>query len=319
MTHMTKRAALRRLLRSERVSRVVGAHDALSAKLAERHGFDAIWASSFGISASAAVPDASILSMTELLAAVVSMNDASPLPLIADCDSGFGQVRNVVHLVRRYEGSGISAICIEDKVFPKVNSFAARSQVLVSTEDFCAKILAAVGTRQDPEFAVIGRTEALIAGLGLDEALRRAHAYVAAGADAILVQSSDRTGAEVTEFARRWALRAPLAVVPTAFPEMQLNELAESGVRLVIYANHALRAAVRAMDTVLSEIAMSDSSACVEDRLGSMKEVFALQHLEEMQDMETRYHGLGRAVASRSDVDAVPAPADREDAPSCSR
>ena len=109
---------------------VIGAHDALGGKLGEQAGFHALWASGLEISTSAGVPDANILSMTEFLDAAMEMNHATQIPVICDCDTGFGNSNNVIHLVRRYEAAGLAAICIEDKLFPKVNSFVTGRQEL---------------------------------------------------------------------------------------------------------------------------------------------------------------------------------------------
>lgn len=156
---------------------MVGAHNGLTARLAERAGFEAVWASGFEISASYALPDASILTMTQLLEAADAMNAATLLPVIADCDTGFGGPLHVAHTVRSYERRGIAGICIEDKLFPKLNSFAACAQELVPIEEFGRKVTAGKVAQTTDEFLLIARTEALVVGLSLDEALSRADAY----------------------------------------------------------------------------------------------------------------------------------------------
>ena len=184
---MNKAAKLRELFKSEGVIRAVGAHDGLSAKLVELNGFDGVWASGFEISASHAVPDANILTMTQYLEAASIMNDAVSIPVVADCDTGYGNSNNVMHMVRKYEAAGIAAVTIEDKMFPKVNSYIPGRQEWASIAEFVGKILAAKNAQQTKDFMVIARVEALIAGWGQEEALRRAHAYAEAGADAILI------------------------------------------------------------------------------------------------------------------------------------
>src|SRR5439155_21423258 len=128
------------------------------------------------------------------------MDFVTTIPIMADCDTGFGDEFNVAHLVRHYERQRVAAICIEDKVYPKINSFMKGSQTLESIEKFISKIHAAKDTQTDPDFVVIARTEAFIAGEGLEVVLERAHAYAEAGADAILIHSKESTSVEIASF-----------------------------------------------------------------------------------------------------------------------
>src|SRR3989338_9204423 len=125
---MNKTAQLRELFKRDAIIKAIGAHNALSAKLAEAAAFDCIWASGFEISTSYCVPDANILTMTDFLNAAISMNEAVSIPVIADCDTGFGNSNNVIHMVKKYESAGIAAVCIEDKHFPKLNSLVGGRQ-----------------------------------------------------------------------------------------------------------------------------------------------------------------------------------------------
>src|SRR3989442_15359104 len=209
----------RLLLRGPGIVLAAGAHDALSAKIAEQAGFEAIWASGFGISAVQAVPDANILTLTETLEAVRRIVDAVRIPVGADCDNGYGKAINVMRTASEFEPAGAAGICIEDNEFPKRCSFySGVRRDLVPVEEHARKIEAATVARRDPGFAVIARTEALIAGLGLDEALARARAYARAGADAVLVHSKARDFGELASFARVWDGRVPLVAVPTTYP-----------------------------------------------------------------------------------------------------
>jgi len=257
--------------------RVVGAHSGLSARLVEASGFDAIWASGFELSTSHGLPDASILTMSELLEAARNMHEVVSIPVIADCDTGFGDIPNVVNMVRRYEASGIAGVCIEDKVFPKLNSFVADGHELIDVGRFAMKLRAAKRAQRGSDLVVIARTEALIAGGDVAEALRRAEVYVEAGADAILVHSRASTPAEIWAFLDRWDQRAPVVVVPTTFFAVDAHELERRGVRMVIYANHGLRAAVRAMQDTFRQLHESGSSRVVEDRIASVSELLELQ------------------------------------------
>jgi phosphoenolpyruvate phosphomutase len=272
-----KAQRLRDLLAGPSIARAVGAHNGLTARLAEHSGFESIWASGFEISASYAVPDASLLSMTQLLDAAEAMDAAADLPVIADCDTGFGGPLNVAHTVRCYERRGIAAICVEDKVFPKLNSFAATTHELVPAAEFAGKIRAGKAAQTGDAFLLIARTEALVAGLSVSEALRRAHAYCAAGADAILVHSKSRDAGQVLEFAACWDEGVPLIAVPTTYGGVQEKELQEAGFSMVIYANQGIRAAIRSVSAVLAVLADAGRAHAVEDQVASMSEVFALQ------------------------------------------
>ena len=168
---------LRNKIKENPILKIGGAFDAMSAKLVEINGFDAVWAGSFAISATHAVPDASIMTMTEFLQVAKNMADSCEIPIIADCDTGFGGPSNVAHLVTQYENAGIAGISIEDKIFPKQNSLLKNGkQELLSEKDFVAKIIAAKEAKNDENFFVIARTEALIAEMGVDEAIKRSNA-----------------------------------------------------------------------------------------------------------------------------------------------
>jgi phosphoenolpyruvate phosphomutase len=272
------------------VALAAGAHDALSAKLAEQAGFDAVWASGFGISAVQAVPDANILTLTETLDSVRRMADAVSIPVIADCDNGYGNAINVMRTVAEFERAGAAGICIEDNEFPKRCSFyAGVSRDLVATEEHARKVEAAVAARRDPGFAVVARTEALIAGWGMDEALARARAYADAGADAVLVHSTQADFAELTEFASHWDGRAPLVAVPTTYPDVTLAELMAAGFRLANFANQPLRAAIVAMRRVLGRMRETGRASSVDADIVPLDDVYALVGVPELKANEKRF------------------------------
>jgi phosphoenolpyruvate phosphomutase len=278
------------LLERSRVALAAGAHDALSAKLAQEAGFDAVWASGFGISAVQAVPDANILTLTEMLDAVRRMADAVDIPVIADCDNGYGNAINVIRTVAEFERAGAAGICIEDNEFPKRCSFyAGVRRDLVATEEHARKIEAAVSARRDRGFVVIARTEALICGLGIDEALERATAYAAAGADAVLVHSKQKDFAELARFAERWDRRTPLVAVPTTYPDVSQQELQAAGFRMAIFANQALRGAIVAMRDVLRRMRETGKVASVEERIVTLEEVYKLVGVPELKANERRF------------------------------
>jgi phosphoenolpyruvate phosphomutase len=282
----TKATRLRDRLARPEVIRVSGAHDALSALVAEEVGFDAVWASSLAISAARGLPDMSLLTMTDYLAAASFINDVCDCPVIADCDTGFGNTVNMAYLVSRYEAAGIAAICVEDKVFPKRNSFVETDQKLEDAEVFARKIEIGKRTQRTDDFLVIARTEAAIAGAGVAEALRRCHLYVDAGADAILMHSKSSCPDEVIEFLADWQGRAPVVVVPTTYYTWQLDDAAKAGVSMVIYANQALRASVSAMKRALHQVVAAGSSGPIEDEIAPMADIFRLQRVDQWLALE---------------------------------
>jgi len=298
VTH-DKGALLRAMLAADRPTLLAGAHDALTARLVEETGFDAVWASGFEISASHGVPDASVLTMTEMLAAARGMNAAIRVPVVADCDGGFGNAINAIHMVKAYEDAGIAGLCIEDTAFPKRCSLYARGiRELTPIGEQALKIRAACDARRHDATVIIARTEALVAGHGLDEALARGHAYAAAGADAILVHSASRTPDEVFAFARHWAASVPLVAVPTTYSAVSADELWSAGYRMTIFANQGLRAAIRAVRETLCQLRTAGFAESVNDRIVPLADVFEIVRVDELNADEQRYL-TGDATISR--------------------
>ena len=286
---MTKSEVLRKSLESKSILKVGGAFDAMSAKLVETCGFDAIWAGSFAISATHALPDASILTMTEFLNAATNMEASCNIPIIADCDTGFGGPSNVNHMIKKYEKSGIAAVCIEDKTFPKQNSFLEDGkQELLPEKEFVAKIIAAKEAQENPNFMLIARTEALISGMGMKEAIKRANAYEKAGADAILIHSKQDSPEEVFEFSESWGGTLPLVVVPTSFPTVKIDELISHKIKMIIYANQTLRATHAIISKVLGQLKNSTSINDISVDMTSMQEIFQLQETYSIKKQEEK-------------------------------
>jgi phosphoenolpyruvate phosphomutase len=259
----------------------------MSAKLVENSGFDAVWAGSFAISAVHALPDASILTMTEFFDAASSMSSTCEIPIIADCDTGYGGPSNVSHMVRKYENAGISSICIEDKTFPKQNSLLENGKNdLLSEKEFVAKILAAKEARSDKNFIIIARVEALISGAGMDEALKRATAYESAGADAILIHSKQKTPDEIFEFTDSWNGSVPMVVVPTVYDSVKISDLESHKIKMVIYANQTLRVAHMAMTNLLKELVKAERISDVKDKISTIEDIFDLQQIHGVKDKE---------------------------------
>ena len=278
---------LMKKIQEKQFVKVCGAFDVMSAKLAEMNDFDAVWASGFGISSARALPDAGILTMTELLDAVTFMAEACNIPVIADCDTGYGGPNNVAHLVRKFENAGIAGICIEDKTFPKENSlFKDGKQEMIAKKDFVAKLVAAKNAKKSNDFIIIGRTEALIADLGVDEALNRAIAYEKAGADIIFVHSRKKDPDEIFEFYEKWKGKIPIMAVPTAFPTVTLDELKSRGVQMVVFAHQTTLAAFAAISDVVKQMSKIKSLDDLETKLASMDDLFKLQGMHKIREHE---------------------------------
>jgi len=295
---MTKSEELRTKIEKKPLLKVGGAFDAISAKLVENSGFDAVWAGSFAISATHALPDASILTMTEFFDAASSMSSTCEIPIIADCDTGYGGPSNVRHLVRKYETAGISSICIEDKTFPKQNSLLENGKNdLISEKEFVAKILAAKEARNDKDFLIIARVEALISGLGMNEALKRATAYENAGSDAILIHSKQKVPDEIFEFADSWKGSIPIVVVPTTYDSVKISDLSLHNIKMVIYANQTLRVAHLAITKLLREMISAEHISDIKEEMSTMQDLFNLQEMfslkEKEKELENQLKKLG--------------------------
>jgi phosphoenolpyruvate phosphomutase len=227
------------------------------------------------------------------------MSDATSIPILLDGDTGYGDFNNMRRLVKKLEQRNIAGVCIEDKLFPKTNSFIqGERQPLEDIGTFCGKIKAGKDSQSDEHFNIVARVEALIAGWGLDEALTRAEAYREAGADAILIHSKQSRPDEVLEFARHWDNRAPLVIVPTKYYSTPADVFREAGVSMVIWANHLMRAGIAAMQAVAAEIKESESLVDSEGRIATVSEIFRLQGAEELLDAEKIYARPGHAAAS---------------------
>lgn len=279
---------LRERLQTRKPAIAMAAHNPLAAKLAAEAGFGAIWVSGFELSASYAVPDANILPMGHILEMTRSMRQVQDLPLIVDLDTGFGNAVNVAYIIPQFAAAGAAAVVIEDKTFPKDSSLREGGrQVLVPSEEFQGKIEAA---KASDSVLVFARTEALIAGLGQEEALRRGIAYAEAGADAVLIHSKQKTPDEILSFCRAWPGKVPLVLVPTSYPQLSFDEIGQlDKVGLIICGNHAIRTAVASMRKTFSRIIEDGGIAGVEGEIASVSDVFALQGDAEMRDLEKRY------------------------------
>ena len=300
MVEMSKASQLRALLGSPRLEFLMEAHNGLSARIVEEAGFKGIWASGLAISAQFGVRDNNEASWTQVVEMLEFMTDVTSIPILLDGDTGYGNFNSMRRLVRKLEQRGVAGVCIEDKLFPKTNSFlAGERQPLADVDEFCGKIKAGKDSQMDPGFCIVARVEALIAGWALDEALRRAETYQKAGADAILIHSKSSRPDQILAFAQEWGGRAPLVIVPTKYYSTPVDVFRRAGIRIVIWANHMIRAACAAMQGIAREIHDRESVVNVEDRIAPLDEIFRLQGAEELLAAEGRYcvpARQGRAV-----------------------
>ncbi len=286
---LSKAARLRAMLTSPDLEFIMEAHNGLSAKIVEEAGFKGIWASGLSMSAALGVRDSNEASWTQIMDVLEFMSDATTVPILVDGDTGWGNFNNMRRAVAKLCQRDIAGICIEDKLFPKTNSFIGEGQPLADIDEFCGKIKAGKDSQTDPDFSVVARLEAFIAGRGLDEALKRAEAYHAAGADAVLVHSKLSTAAEIMSFAKEWGDRCPIAIVPTKYYATPTDEFRKAGISLAIWANHNLRAAITAMRDTSRQIFREESLAGVDAGMVKVKEVFELAGNDELAEAEKRY------------------------------
>src|SRR2546426_12240133 len=303
--------ALKRLLTRPEIAFLMEAHSGLSARIVEEAGFEGVWGSGLTISAAFGVRDNNELSWSQVVDHVAFMTETTAIPVLVDGDTGYGNFNNMRRLVRKLEQVGAAGVTIEDKLFPKTNSFLrSERQPLADVEEFCGKLKAGKDSQSDPDFVVVARVEALIAGWGLAEAIRRAEAYHLAGADAILIHSRQSSAAEIFAFLDAWAGRAPVVLVPTKYWRTPTDEFRARGVSVVVWANHLLRTAISAMQDTARRLHAEASLLDVEPQVAPLQEVFRLQGDEELEEAERRYLPVTRGASLSAVVLAAGAGAD---------
>ncbi|MCB9060184.1 MAG: phosphoenolpyruvate mutase [Halobacteriovoraceae bacterium] len=287
---MKKTTQLKNLIQRKKISFLMEAHSGLSAKIVEEAGFEGIWGSGLSISAAQGVRDNNELSWTQVLDVVEYMSDVTSIPILLDGDTGHGNFNNMRRFVKKLEQRGIAGVCIEDKIFPKTNSFLrGEKQPLANIDEFCGKIKAGLDVRTDDDFSIVARVEAFIAGWGLEEALKRANAYYEAGATAILMHSKLSKPDEIFSFMKEWGDRCPVVIVPTKFYSTPTEQFAEHSISTVIWANHLLRSSITAMQKTAQQIFNDQSLINVEDKVASVQEIFRLQNDQELENAEKVY------------------------------
>jgi len=288
------------MLGSGQTEFILEAHNGLSARIVEEAGFKGIWGSGLALSAQHAVRDNNELSWTQVVEQLGFMTDVTSIPILLDGDTGYGDFNNMRRLVRKLGQIGVAGVCIEDKLFPKTNSFIqGEAQPLEDIQTFCGKIQAGKDSQTDDDFCIVARVEAFIAGWGLDEALKRAEAYHAAGADAILMHSKQSQPDQILEFAAEWANRSPLVIVPTKYYATPTEVFEQTGISLVIWANHMIRTCISTMQVTAANIHETRSLVESEGRIATVSEIFRLQGADELLEAEKRYaRGGSHAVSA---------------------
>ena len=290
----TRRGKLKALLDREKIVRVLEAHNGLSGIIANnaciegqsnevpvQREFDAIWESSLTDSASKGHPDIEVVSFDSRLQSINEILAVTHKPMIVDGDTG-GDANNFEYMVTKLERAGVSAVIIEDKVFPKRNSLEPGvQQTLQEPEVFAQKIHRGKSVQISSDFMIIARLESLIAGKNVDDAISRAQIYLETGADGVMIHSKEKDPAQIMEFAKRYQemtqkinLKKPMVCVPTTYNTLTEDELRTAGFRIVIYANHLLRSANKAMEETARTILLNQRSFEADPICSPVREIF---------------------------------------------
>jgi phosphoenolpyruvate phosphomutase len=307
ITPEQRRRKLKQLLQSKGFVRVIEAHNGLSALVAtnasvtmpgeaEPRIFDAIWESSLTDSASKGQPDIEVVSFDSRLQTIQQIANVSDKPIIVDGDTG-GDANHFEYFVAKLESLGVSAVIIEDKVFPKRNSLDADAkQDLENPDLFATKITRGKKVLLTQDFMIIARLESLIAGFGVEDALMRAKKYLAAGVDGIMIHSKDKDPRQLFRFVEEYnklfcdsGSRKPLVAVPTTYNHTTESELKQRGINMVIHANHLLRSSYKAMQNVASTILAHQRSLEVDPVCASVKSVFDVVGFLDVKEKDKQY------------------------------
>ena len=285
-----KTSQFRSLLNSPKLEFLLEAHNGISAKIAEESGFKGLWAGGLAIAAQYGVRDSNEASWTQVLEVLEFMADATSIPIMLDGDTGYGNFNNVRRLVQKLEQRGIAAVCIEDKLYPKTNSFIdGNKQELANIDEFCSRIKAGKDAQKDDEFSIITRVEAFISGWGLGEAIKRAEAYHEAGSDGILIHSAKSEPSEIIAFKNEWGDRLPVIIVPTKYYSTPTEIFSQVGISIAIWANHMIRSSIESMQQTAASIIQKKSVVALEDKIASVSEIFRLQGVSELLEAEEMY------------------------------
>lgn len=289
ITPQMRMKSLKELIYSKKPVRILEAHNGLTGLIVEKtkvekdgkvREFDGMWISSLCDSTAKGKPDIELVDLTSRLNTINDILEVTTKPIIVDGDTG-GQIEHFVYTVKTLERLGVSAIIIEDKTGLKKNSLFGTE--VKQTQDtighFCEKIRAGREARVTSDFMIISRIESLIAKAGMDDAIKRAEAYIEAGTDGIMIHSKEKDGTEIIEFCEKYAKlerRVPLIVVPTSYNFMKEEQLVELGVSVIIYANHLIRSAYPAMVNTAKSILENERSKEASENCMPIKEILTL-------------------------------------------
>ena len=295
LTQSQKSKVLYDLLSSGKLEFAMEAHSGLSAVIAEEVGFKCLWASGLSVSAMTGCRDRNELDITEVCKIVEWMADHTNIPILVDGDTGGVDFNAARIMVNKLVKAGAAGVCIEDKLYPKHNSFLDNSNSDLADPLVHAGKIRAM-KKENPNFVVIARLEEYISGAGFEEAYSRALIYQDAGADAILVHSKKKTSADIDEFMNKWTqdrldglYRAPVVIVPTKYYTTPTDHFSDIGVSLVIWANHNLRASIKAMQDTSKDIFSRQSLTGVEKNIATVNEIFRLQRDDELVLEEKKF------------------------------
>lgn len=318
----SRRKSLRNLLKEKDLIRVIEAHNGISAIIAnnthyemegELYEFDAIWESSLTDSAAKGYPDAEIVGPESRYETIRQILNSSTKPIIVDGDTG-GDATNFEYFIRTLEDMGVSMVIIEDKVFPKRNSLDPGARQIQEDPDvFALKIKRGKNIQLSSDFMIIARIESLISGLGLEDALFRAKKYLKAGADGIMIHSKNVNPKEIIDFAIKYenlskelGSRKPLICVPTTYNTITEEELKNVGFNIVIYANHLLRSAHKAMEETASMILRNRRGFEAESKCSPIRHIFKDVGFLEVKEKDLKYSkGNIRAIIPAAGKDPI--------------
>ena len=289
LSKLSKAQLLKKELNSKELSFLMEAHNGLTAKIVEDSGFKGIWASGLSVATALGVRDSNEASWTQILDVLEFMSDATSIPILVDGDTGYGNFNNFRRLVSKLCQRKIAGVCIEDKQYPKTNSFVKEYQKLADIDEFCGKIKAGKDTQEDENLSIIARVEALIAGWGIGEAIKRANAYYESGADAILIHSSKKNANEILKFKKEWDNRCPVIIIPTTYHQTPTKIFRKAGISAVIWANQSLRASIKAIQEVTNHLYKNENLKGIEKKISSLNEVFEIAGNNELLEAEKKY------------------------------
>lgn len=289
--YILKAKKLREMIFSNELEFIMEAHNGMSAKIVEEAGFKGIWASGLCLSGSLGLRDDNEASWSQVVDVLETMSNATNIPILVDGDQGYGNFNNARIFCSNLEKRGIAGVVFEDKLFPKTNSFieVEGGQKLADIDEFCGKLRACKDNQVNPYFVVIARLEAFIAGYDVEEALKRALAYHAAGADAILVHSKIGTSADIDAFMKRWDDRCPIVIVPTKYYSTPTNHFKDLGISTVIWANHNFRSCIDIMRKTSKQIFDDQSLINVEKNIATVKDIFNYTGEDDLKKDEDKY------------------------------